>query len=222
MISPWNAEAMAYVYGLYSDMGYRFFTAHSMVINAWLTDGETLFPNEICIFDECARAAYQQVYGQAPGLSVSNDLEFLKNTQINLFLSLQRTLAMYNVHHEIWTALHPALSGYAGNGCAYATDMLAAFTQTTPCGQINHLYCTWTQWENYYPQMMGLRQAFGERVYGGAEYAEGVVAQTEKAIKVGIDGLLIGPCHPFTGHTRIEPWMVENIKKAMDLWKAVP
>jgi hypothetical protein len=223
MISPWNHEAMAYVYNFYADFGWTFATGHSMAINAWLTDGETLFPNEISIYDAAAQAAYHAAYGdEVPGTNQAHALEFLRNTQINLFVLLQRTMAMYNLHHEIWTALHPALAGYAGNGCAIASDLLAAFKQAQTCGQINHLYCTWTQWDSYFPVMMGTKAAFDERVYGGAEYAEGVVAQTQKAIRVGIDGLLIGPCHPFTGHKRIEPWMLTNIKQAMKLWEAVP
>jgi hypothetical protein len=223
MISPWNSEAMAYATGFYSEFGFTFMKPYSMAMNGWLTDGETLFPNEICIFDEAAKAAYHAAYGaEEPGTSVAHSLEFLKNTQISLFVFLQHLLSQYNVSQEIWTALHPALAGYPGNGCAFTADMLAGFKSVRPCGHINHLYCTWTQWDNYFPQMMGLKEAFGERVYGGAEYAEGVVAQTQKAISVGIDGLLIGPCHPFTGHTRIEPWMLENIKTAMGLWAAVP
>jgi hypothetical protein len=222
MISPWNSEAMAYVTGFYSEFGLTFMKPYSMAMNGWLTDGETLFPNEVCIFDDAAKAAYRQVYGgEEPGTSVAHSLEFLKSMQISLFVFLNETLAQYNLGYEIWTQLHPALAGYVGNGCAYTADMLGAFKQRHACGQINHLYCTWTQWDGYFPQMMGLKQAFGERVYGGAEYAEGVIDQTRKAISVGIDGLLIGPCHPFTGHERIEPWMLDNIKTAMGLWAAV-
>jgi hypothetical protein len=63
------------------------------------------------------------------------------------------------------------------------------------------------------------KNQYNEQVFGGAEYAAGVVDSTKAAIEQNIRGLLIGPCHPYTGYRRIEPWMLDKIQEACQLWQ---
>jgi hypothetical protein len=218
MISPWNDEAMDYVLAFIRDMVCEFESNDTMAVNSWLTDGETLFPNEVCIYDDCAQQKFQALYGRLPNNPL--DLEermFLFEGQLELMQKIQGLLRN-NRYNDVWLALHPALAGYIGNGCEFISEILQSLEDKYPCVHINHLYCTWTQWDGIYPLMNIWKERHDERVFGGAEYAEGVVNQTYKAIEHKIRGLLIGPCHPYTGHTRVEPWMLNNIKEACRIW----
>jgi hypothetical protein len=219
MLSPWNIQAMQYLYSVVEDMVFMFESERSMAINSILTDGETLFPNEVCIYDEAARGNFITNFGRYPidplGLE---EVAFLRNSQIQLMVNLQR-MFKDNRYSDVWLALHPALSGYRGNGCEHTEEMLGAIKYQIPCANINHLYCTWRQWTGLYPLMNNWKNAYNERVFGGAEYAAGVVDSTKVAIEQNIRGLLIGPCHPFTGYRRIEPWMLDKIQEACQIWQ---
>ncbi len=220
MISPWNIDAMAYVTRFYQEMVYRFNSKNSYVVNSWLMDGETLFPNEPCIYDPAAVAAFRNDYGRDPAYPMgAEEATFLEHYQIQLMGTLQSILRN-NEYNDIWLAMHPALAGFTGNGCSSLQQILGNLKFKYPCANIHHLYCTWTQWDAYYPLMSKWRDDYDEQVFGGAEYAEGVVGNTYKALAAGIRGLLINPCHPFTGHTRVQDWMLGNISDACSIWQA--
>ena len=54
------------------------------------------------------------------------------------------------------------------------------------------------------------------QVYGGSEWPEGLDANTPRAINAGMRGLLTGPTHPYLRRTRVEPWMVDAVKRSHD------
>jgi hypothetical protein len=218
MISPWNSEALIYALGFYKEMCDRYTSSDVMVINSWLTDGETLFPNEPCIYDDFAIREFNNEYLRPPNADGIEERKFLHAAQIKLICDIQGILRN-NQYGDIWLAIHPALAGYRGNGCEYLEDMLANLNTRYPCATINQLYCTWRQWSGLYPEMNRLRDTYGTRVFGGAEYAEGVMESTLVAATAGINGLLINPCHPHTGHPRVLPWMLDNIRHAVRMWK---
>lgn len=216
MISPWNAEAIDYALDFIKEMIYRYESETSMAINSWLTDGETLFPNEVCIYDECARNEFSYVYGMQPDDPLGvNERQFLLEGQLRLIKQLAN-LFRNNRYSDMWLALHPALAGFTGNGCEFIPDILQEIH--SPCVNLNHIYFTWRQWVNYYPLMNEWKERYNVKVFGGAEYAENVIDSTRAAIEQGIRGLIIGPCHPFTGHLRIEDWMLDNIREACRIW----
>lgn len=220
MISPWNEVAMDYALSLYDEMFYRYTSKDVMVINGWLTDGETLFPNEPCIYDESAKGAFNALYGHDPRtIDFQEESQFLHDKQIETVMKISNILRN-NEYGDVWLALHPALAGYRGNGCEYIEDILNNIQNRFPCTNINQLYCTWTQWSGLFPQMNYWKNKYSTRVFGGAEYAQGVVSSTYLAIAQNIDGLLINPCHPHTGYSRVEPWMIKNIEKAVEIWQA--
>ena len=223
MISPWNFNAYHYAMNFITEHTMKFnIPGKSMSINSWLTDGETLFPNEPCVYDDCAVGVFIDQYGHPPAVGVYDHeiAEFTLEAQVALFSDIQSTFG-FNANKEIWHALHPALAGFHGNGCDNIETILSVVKQRMPELSINHLYCTWVQWSNYWSLMTDWKNRFGEKIWGGAEYAEGVVNTSRIAIEQGARGLLIGPCHPYTGHRRIEPWMLQNIKTAGDMWVGV-
>ena len=221
MISPWNDEAWSYALGFIQELHDRYTVpGQSMSMNSWLTDGETLFPNDYYIYDQHAQAAFAERYNRSPEMAVDalgQREEFLRFAQVKMMYELQ-SIHIENENREIWYSLHPALEGYHGNGCDNIESILQTWRAAWPEANINHLYCTWVMWHGYWPKMNAWRAAYGENSFGGAEYAEGVVGTTRAAIDNGLRGLLINPCHPYTGHTRVEDWMLDNIRESLKLW----
>jgi len=217
--SFWNPDAWAYSLDFIKEAQARYnIPGKSMTMNSWLSDGETLFPNSVCVYDAYAQRAFAEQYERSPEMAMDGQVdEFLKAAQIKMLMELQ-AIHIENENREIWHVLHPALAGYHGNGCAYIEDYLIAERAAWPDAVINHLYCTWVQWGGEWPLMESWRDKYGEQIWGGSEYAENVVSSTRVAIERGIRGLLIGPTHSFTGHKRVEPWMLLNIKESLKLW----
>jgi hypothetical protein len=121
---------------------------------------------------------------------------------------------------EIWMMLHPAIANFAGlygNGNRWIESILLNLkTQLEPV-TINHIYYTWIQWQPYWQVMNSWRERFDERVFGGAEYAEGLPITTPHAIQQGLRGQILAPCYPGI-HDHVEPWMLDNIRTAQCLW----
>lgn len=220
MPSMWHPEAWEYVKDYYRAISARFSSDKSMVANSWLTDGETLWPNSLAIFDPYAQALYRQKYQEPMFVGSPNTEAFIVESQCRMHTELQTILASSNRWNEVWTQLHPALAGYYGNGCGTIHEILGDLVANVPGVKINHLYCTWVQWGQLWQKMGQTAQMFGEDMWGGAEYAEGVIVSTDAAKANGLRGLLIGPCHPFSGHVNIEDWMTENIRRALSIWRA--
>jgi hypothetical protein len=218
MPSPWNPEAWDYCKNYYRMIRDRYNSDMTMVCSSWLTDSETLFPTELSCYDEHALKAYRDIHGaDAMPIAYSPETnEFMRQVFIKVFGELQEIM-VENPHREVWTCLHPALAGYYGNGCQNIDNILNQFKRQVPNAVINHLYCTWCQWSGLWPAMNAWGQQFGH-VFGGAEYATGVITNTGLAMANGLRGLLIGCCHPFTGFREVEDWMTVNIKEALRIW----
>ena len=118
--------------------------------------------------------------------------------------------------------LHIAIAHFNnlyGNGCNWIEDILQAYVDNLPGVKINHIYYTWTQWEQYWKQMNSWRQRFNENVFGGAEYAEGLPQTTPRAIANGLRGQILAPCYPGL-HDHIEQWMLDNIQASIATWNS--
>ena len=53
------------------------------------------------------------------------------------------------------------------------------------------------------------------KYFVGSEWAEGLAENCEKAIEHGAYGFFTSPMHTFIAHTKIEDWMLGNIKEAI-------
>jgi hypothetical protein len=218
--SPWNKEAFDYVRQYYKIIRDRYNSDKVLVVNSFLSDGETVFPNELCIYDDSALKAFKDKFGGNPEDMVEQRYFFLKDTLIEMYYQLQKEMSN-NQFDEIWCMLHPALAGYHGNGCEWISEILQTIRTRIPYVNMNHLYCTWVQWRMFWPIMNEWSKIYGESIFGGAEWAEGLPTSVPMAMQNSIRGLLVGPCHPFTGHKRIEPWMLDNMKNALKTWDTI-
>jgi hypothetical protein len=217
--SPFNHDAWQYVLEFYEAMRVHFNSAQTVVVNSFLSDGETLFPNEPCWYDKNALSQCQELTGKLPESHDPQVDAWYKSVLVRAYMQIQRIL-VNNPYQEIWITLHPVLAQYYGNGCAYIEDVLKAFRAEFPLATINQMYCTWIQWAGTHPQMNAWSQAYNTNIFGGAEYAEGVVGTARVAKAQNLRGLLIGPVHPHTGHRMIEPWMTDNIRTALKEWSS--
>ena len=217
VLSPWNDAAQAHLIGYYQALAARYNKpGQSMVINAQQTSGETFFLNEPAYYDTCALGSYQEYTGNA-GIPTPKDPDteqWLFESLLNMLLGQNKVLCESS--GEVWMMQHPAIADFNlyGNGNQWIGQFLTAYRATFPEAQINQIYYTWVQWAGYWARMNFWRDTFKTNVWGGAEYCEGLVSSVPAAIANGLRGLLIGPCHPFTGHEHIEPWMVTAIKVA--------
>jgi hypothetical protein len=117
--------------------------------------------------------------------------------------------------------LHPAIGDMQnlyGNGCNWIAEILSHLHKNLPHIQINHIYYTWVQWRQYWNKMNTWKIAFDENVFGGAEYCEGLPTTTPLALQNGLRGLIVAPCYPNI-HDHVEPWMLENIKNSISVFK---
>ena len=223
VISPWHAEAWAYVLDSYRRVKERYSSDQVMVCNGWLTCGETVLLNELACFDPAALACLKDETGIVVPKRGDPVLErWLKAHYVRLMADIQKIL-VETPHREIYIALHPMIKrlyNSYGNGCDWIPEILAGYKELDPA-LINHVYYTWAQWPYLWGEQNQWRDQYGEAVFGGAEYCEGLGHTTPTAIAQGHRGQFIGPCDFRYGrHAAVTPWMQEQIKKSTNLWRA--
>jgi hypothetical protein len=220
-ISMWNEEALEHTEKFYRLMKDRYNDDDTLVVNSWLTDGETIYCLEPAWYDEAALYDYQTKYGSAavPAYGDPQTEAWLKESYIRLMMRWANIL-VDNPYKEIWTMLHPAFCTNMYSGGQWIEDILQAYS-SIPDVSISHIYYTWTQWSNYYPTMQMWREKYHTQDWGGAEYADGLPLSTPLAIANGLRGQIINPLHPFTKYDKVYPWMVTNIQEALKKWASV-
>lgn len=216
VISVWNDEAWEYTKDFYRQVRDRYNSNNVLVTSSWQADGETLFPITFCVFDDQAKQKYLEFYGHEPTGKNPETQEFLLNGMKKVFCDLQGIMKE-NKFNEIWTCMHPATSWNLPSTQNAISEILAMFHDYYPDITINHLYCTWTQWRHMFPTFNEWGKKYGN-VYGGAEYETGIIANTQLAKENGVKGLLYGPCHPFTGHSRVTQEMLDKARESLALW----
>lgn len=223
LISPWNVEAQAYMLEFYKRVMKRYESSNVVVVNTYLTEGETIGLNEPMWFDPFALASFREYDNsdKMPCKNSENTEAWLLRSYMSV-LNSQAQVLLSGQHRELWTMLHPAIAdmgGLYGNGCKWIEPLLSMYRSFGDDVYIGHIMFTWRQWAYYWPRMNKLSEQYGAHLFGGAEYADGAPMSATLAKEQGIAGLICGPTHPFTGHKHVLPWMVENIKQALSRWQ---
>lgn len=227
LISPWSAAGQEYLLNHYQMLVDRYASRTVAIVNTQLTNGETILINEAAYYDAAAAQSYHDEYGSSfwPNRDTREGDERTDAWMRKSYLSMMQTQARVlstQPAQLMFSAIHPAIAdfGLYGNGNKWYADLLAMYRDTYPEHDIVWVLYTWAQWSYYHPIVRALKDSLGLRVYGGAEYAEGLPGNTPIAIEAGIDGQFLGPCHPFTGHRAILPFMLENIRAAIGQWNS--
>jgi hypothetical protein len=195
-ISPWSQDGVEYMFNFYRKMKERYTTSTSLVINSFNTEGEYILP-------DC------QIYsGAAQNIVRPQEI----HEMFTWMLVEQTRILEANPWNEVWTMLHPHLVPDD-----WIEEIVSKYTRLG--FQVNHLYFTWRGWQPTWAWMSQLRQKYNENVFGGAEWASGILETTPHAISQGLRGLLVGPCHPYTHEDSVKPWMTETITKSIQMFK---
>lgn len=223
VLSPWNQDAQEYLLNHYRCMVEHCASSEVVVVNTQLTHGETLLLNEAAWFGPDAIASYEEHAGAGarPCKNVDVTEDWLQSTYFRMMRTQAEVLARQPVK-VLYTAIHPMIAQFAGmygNGCRWYDDLLMMYRNFFPDHEILWVLYTFIQWGHMHPTIMNTARRLRVDVFGGAEYAEGLPHTTPAAKAVGLRGQFIGPCHHFTGHTQVEPWMLDNIKAAVKVWQ---
>lgn len=122
-------------------------------------------------------------------------------------------------HGELWTQLHPAFAGlpYTGN-----QHMGQIYRDLASCFPHHYRYgITYTMFANVMGRELVPEQMrrHGIAMFCGSEYCEGLIANTDEAIRLGFRGFVTAPLHALTGHRSLEPWMLDAIRGSIRKWK---
>jgi hypothetical protein len=140
-------------------------------------------------------------------------------------------------HNEVWDATQYLVSLQSPSNGNYARpDVLAAYRKAWP--EATRWLLQYTYWGN---TMCGNTQVVDDLLNDydcltivEANYCEGLLGPPTNpvpspvlALQGGFDqkyperwrGQVISPLHPLRAHTSLEPWMIEAMKGAVDLWR---
>jgi hypothetical protein len=138
-------------------------------------------------------------------------MSWLEKTYMRVLME-QAAILIDTPHRELFTMLNPRIAEmgfYPGNGCYMLPNVLARYSDLG-C-EITQIYYTWIQWAHLHPYMNQLQEQFNTKVYGGAEYCEGIPTTAPAAAKQHVR-LICSPCHEYTPHLHLENWQVESIR----------
>jgi hypothetical protein len=230
VLSPWNPDAMAYSVDFTRRFAERYtIPDKAMVACCYMTAGETIGLNEPMFYDDTAQASFHALHGPNwyPTPNEPRTEAWTKEAYFNQMVGFQNAiLSVPGNCGEVWTQLHMEIqyfSGLYGNGSKWLPDLLGAYRALPGWTKTNQIYFTWIQWDQLWGQMQGLALGNGCDVYGGAEFATGIVNTVDKAIANGLRGQIVAPCYPEAsvgGYTFVHDWMVANIKEADTKWRA--
>ena len=196
---PWNIEAMCCEAGFLTRLIDRYANDAVLIVASHSRDGEAILP------------PYAPVDDLPSGDS-------LRDVLIESTLMLQRACAEQD--KGIWCQLHRYHQIYPWTGNGYVSDIyeaLATLGQSVTALNFTHFALAPVQEQAARVQADIAR--FGFDFIVGAEWAEGLRANTPAAIAQGLRGLLCGPLHPYTGHTELEGWMASNFEWATQQFK---
>jgi len=223
MLSPWNPEARRRNNELFVKVRDEYTSDNCIIVNGQAENGERVLLNSAAYYDDCAVKHWQQDHSGRPESLTETGANWLKKFYTDLLLEQQK-LVMEGQHHEIWYMLarYKALKLIQNqHGCNWIDDYLATWKTLNPVC-INHINFNYFNYgASWYPVIQKEMDDWGVHEWVGAEYCEGLRSGNGlQAVKNGLRGLILGPCHPFTNHETVEPWMLTEIKKTIKAFEA--
>jgi hypothetical protein len=125
---------------------------------------------------------------------------------------------------EVWCCWHLRKAALSPcYGVQWIADYMSGFQELTQSWtqppNINHISFSHFPFADMPAAVAEFSRTWGTNEWVGAEYAEGLRSgNAQRARNAGLRGLILAPCHPYTQHTTIEPWMLDEIEKAMKVW----
>ena len=220
ILSPWNQDAQGHALEVMQLVIDHVKGLPVQVISSLSRFGESVMPADARYYDPSARASWKRagLPHDTPDENLPGAAGWIKAAYTKMVTAQQRVLVPQ--YGEAWFGFHLPKTGRANCGVDWFEDYIAAIRAEHPDVAINHI--TYTYFVPSYsgpyanlPERVQHLRDIGVKTWCGAEYCEGLRdGNGEKARAIGMRGLVVAPCHAYTHHYQLDPWMVEEIRKA--------
>jgi hypothetical protein len=225
-LSLWNKEAQDYVHGYYVDLIMNFASKDEdvMFIMGEYMEGEAILPCAYSFYDEYALDDYRNKYGSSavPDINTFETLDWLAETAVSHFIRMQ-TLFQTQCN-EIWNMQQFLMNKWSKATINYAQpEIMEACNRAFPDVKqvlLQYTYFDVAHEDDNVQYVDRLIADTGCEAIVEAMFCAGLAQTTPKAIAKGFRGQVVAPTHPHTQRPNLEDWMVVEIKKSLDLWRA--
>ena len=220
-LSMWNEEAQQYsdkhfqmLYDKYSD-------PDILWIFGDYQGGEGAYPPTWCLYDAAAVDDYRKTFGTSamPEPLHPDTMKWFGDKIIQHFV--RKSSILYPRYCEVWNMQQYLMDTWTkAFGNFVHLDILKEYRRLWPDGNIVLLQATYYDSAHKADNVVFvdmLRDTVNCEVIVEAMFCKGLPTTTPKAIAQGFRGQLVMPAFE-EGATRLEDWMVNNIKVSHDLW----
>lgn len=219
ILSPWSEPGQAHALEVMKLVKDYCQSDTCQVISSICRFGESVMPYDPRFYDPSALASWTATGSKhiKPVAVLPECAEWMRTAYRKLIKGHQAVLTD-SPWREAWFMLHIPKQGRPVNGVDWIDDY---FTDLPEGVTINHITFTYFKRvpqkspEPFHAIIERLKREYNYKAWIGAEFCNGLREGTAiKARELGMRGLILGPCHPFTGKNSIEPWMYKEIEKA--------
>lgn len=223
-LSMWNEEAQEHSSNMYRMLDERYMKDLDV---AWFfgewQGGEGAMRPTHCYHDHAALEDYKRIYGSNAVPDLKNNPEtkkWLGDKIIQHFV--RKAKLFYPKYHEIWNMMQHLMDTWdVAFGNYVQPDIIKTYRELFPEACI--VLCQATYYDSSHKQdnvefVDMLRYTYNCETIVEAMYCEGLPITTPKAIAQGFRGQLVRPAFE-KGATRLEDWMVTNIRNSNELWR---
>lgn len=223
MLSIWNEEAQAYNDAYYR-MLYDKYNAHDIeFFFGEFQGGEGAIPPSHCFYEDAAIKSFQDMYGTLarPDLNNAETMNWLGQSVIKHFI--RKASILYPRYNEVWNAQQFLMDRWSkAYGNFVQPDILKKFREMWPDGNIILLQYTYfdsahdDECKNYVDMLVNIS---GCEVIAEAMFCAGLATTTPASIAKGFRGQIVHPANDINGEV-LNDWMVEEVRKSHELWRA--
>ena len=220
LLSPFNLDAQAKALDVMRKVHKDYTSPTCQIVSVPSRNGESVMPQDPRYFDTAALASWRMTGNRdkLPEVNFPSGKRWLLENYTRLLLEQQRIL-IETPWREIWTFYHIAKAGRPLCGVQFLSEYYAAFQELKPT-QIHHVSYDYFHFTSMDPEIARLSRTYDTSEWVGAEYCEGLRdGNAGKAIATGKRGLILAPCHPYTTHQAMAPWMLKEVKRAVQLFE---
>lgn len=225
-LSFWNEEAQEFSDNFYKFMAdcYKDDKDVQFFFGEW-QGGEGAIRPTWPLFDHAALENYKNIYGSL-ARPQPNDPETMKwfgDKIIQHFV--RKAEILYPYWHEMWNAQQYLMDTWnKAFGNFVQKDILIKYRELHPEASIVLLQYTYfdsAHHEDNEQYVDMLREVSGCEVIAEAMFCGGLAMTTPKSIAKGFRGQIVHPQKDGFSNGNLEPWMIDEIRKSNDMWKAM-
>jgi hypothetical protein len=217
ILSPWNEDAQDHILEVLYMVKRQYQSDSCQIVSINGRAGESVMPNDARHFDQAAVRAWKMagLPHAMPDENLPGAKEWIKAAYTKMIVNQQRILTD-TPWREAWFFFHMPKSGRINCGVDWFEDYIHAIRMDGKSTNVNHV--TFTYFADYRGlpetiQRLKLQRHVIEWV--GAEYCQGLrLGNAEKARALGFRGVVCAPTHALQGNGVLQPWMLDELRKA--------